>query len=449
MKYRLIVALFYAIVVASVNICAETVNFSGYEGKAPIAIVPSKDTGLNMLYVVNSTSGLTMTISCESRPEIYRYSSLGGGYAEPISGYTYSDGIVTMENPEGDMGYIVELGEHRFYFWITDYSRHRFSISSISIPEEQDCVSCLLNVAGEASPIYYYGINGRSFELSREIELRYHTLEWNAESVSYDFVEKTVMLEDFTSTVSITPPPYCNTNFTISGDRFLKAWGEIQELESREFVTHAVDAETEVEQLNSPESDKSNMISSSDDSGLGGSAPALIRFTAYTTDALIHDEWQIARDSEFEYIDNRFNEREVEYEFRDEGTFYIRFVGSNADGTCSVYSETYTVGIGASELICPNAFSPGTTEGVNDEWKVSYRSLVEFKCWIFDRYGNQMCHFEDPQLGWDGKYHGKLVKPGVYFYVIEATGADGKKYKKSGDINILNYKTTGYSQEAP
>ena len=46
------------------------------------------------------------------------------------------------------------------------------------------------------------------------------------------------------------------------------------------------------------------------------------------------------------------------------------------------------------------------------------------------------------------KRNGKLVKPGVYYYVINATGADGKKYKKSGDINILRYKTYGNGQSA-
>ena len=35
----------------------------------------------------------------------------------------------------------------------------------------------------------------------------------------------------------------------------------------------------------------------------------------------------------------------------------------------------------------------------------------------------------------------KYVQPGVYFYVIEAEGSDGIKYKEKGDINILRPKT--------
>lgn len=51
-----------------------------------------------------------------------------------------------------------------------------------------------------------------------------------------------------------------------------------------------------------------------------------------------------------------------------------------------------------------------------------------------------MYHFKDPAGGWDGRYKGKLVAPGVYYYVIKAKGADGKNYKRSGDINILRFK---------
>ena len=90
-------------------------------------------------------------------------------------------------------------------------------------------------------------------------------------------------------------------------------------------------------------------------------------------------------------------------------------------------------------LRCPNAFSPGATPGINDEWKVVYKSIVSFECYIFNRWGEKMCEFHDPSQGWDGKYGGKVVPAGVYYYVIKAVGSDGRKYNLSGDINILGY----------
>ena len=52
---------------------------------------------------------------------------------------------------------------------------------------------------------------------------------------------------------------------------------------------------------------------------------------------------------------------------------------------------------------------------------------------------DRMCSLTDPSQGWDGKYNGKVVPAGTYYYVIKAKGADGKEYTKSGDINIINY----------
>ncbi len=94
--------------------------------------------------------------------------------------------------------------------------------------------------------------------------------------------------------------------------------------------------------------------------------------------------------------------------------------------------------IGESKLECPNAFSPGASEGSNDEWKVSYKSIVSFDCHIFNRWGIEVAHLTDPSQGWDGRHNGKLVKSGVFYYVIQAEGADGKQYKLSGDINIIH-----------
>ncbi|WP_305257394.1 T9SS type B sorting domain-containing protein [uncultured Duncaniella sp.] len=95
--------------------------------------------------------------------------------------------------------------------------------------------------------------------------------------------------------------------------------------------------------------------------------------------------------------------------------------------------------VGASSLKCPNAFSPNG-DGINDEWKVSYSGIVGFECSIFDRYGHKMISFSDPSQGWDGRHNGKNVPSGAYYYVIKARGADGKDYKLSGDINIVNYR---------
>lgn len=112
-------------------------------------------------------------------------------------------------------------------------------------------------------------------------------------------------------------------------------------------------------------------------------------------------------------------------------------------------SETYKVFIGESKLDIPNAFSPGSSPGVNDEWKVSYKSIVTYKCTIFNRWGKKLFESSDPSQGWDGMVGGKVVPPGVYFYVIKAVGADGVKYDRAGDINIIGYNDNTNNQGNP
>ena len=415
------------------------INFQG--NTLPIIeVIPEKSTGLDCIYVVNDLTNVEISFESNVPVTWWRYSNLGGGYAEEINDILHTENNWILKNPIGSLGYIIESDSGRYCFWLVDYSDYKADISSIYPSDEQDCDITWLEMTGVSPYIYYYTINGRQEILSREYNLTYNNLEWDSENNYYATVETTDILANITERTPIMPPVYCYTDFTLSSDRFMREWGYNSNIVSNIFTPVAVTCVTEVIQENYGDEDvASNQISSGDD-GLGGSAPAVINFYAYVSDAVIHNEWQIADDIDFENISYRINNQDFQFTFTEEGTSYVRYIGSNSDGSCESIGDVYTINIGASELLVPNIFTPND-DGINDEWKVSYRSLLDFECWIFDRYGKEIYHFTDPSLGWDGKRNGKLVKSGVYFYVIQATGSDGKKYKKSGDINILIPKT--------
>ena len=425
---------------------AVDITFVGNKEKV-IKIIPEKSTGLNELYVAYDVADISEMIvsGLTGKVEVSRYSNLGGGFAENVD-FNYSGNDIEIKSVQGDMGYIFNDSAGSTYIWLVDYAKHMLSLGTITESEIVDCDNTRLEISGTGGAIYYYTIDGRPVELDRDIELSYHNLEWSEDSDSFVQKEQIKILNHLTSSVMITPPLYCNSTFELQGDRFLQEWGKGQKVTSGLIYANGVDARTFAVQTNVNDGDDaSSNIIKTDVTGMGGSAPVDIEFTAYTTDAVIHNEWQITTDETFEYIDYRFNEQNIDYSFNDEGTYYARFIGSNSDGTCEVIGDVFTISVGASELRIPNAFTPNG-DGVNDEWKVAYRSLIKFKCSIFDRYGNELFKFDDPSQGWDGKYKGKDVNPGVYFYVIEAEGADGKKYKKGGDINIVKSKKNGTSQ---
>lgn len=432
-----------------VSASAQSLSFSGNSLKV-LEETPEKSTGLEKIYILYSTQGVTASYTSVSGNHInwLQYGNLGGGHAEEVA--SLQDGNTsTLSSLEGDKGYIVEDGDRRYCFWITEYQPHRLKLQSVSPSSDQECGVSIIDVSGTGDPIRYFTINGMQKTLNQEITVEYSTQEWSESTNPPNFQEivETKTFESLQPQYRLSPPNYCVTKFTVSGDKFLKAWNWGESIESPSVQPTSVDARTFVVQLSasgdladdSDTAPASNQIGSGDnEEGLGGSAPCDISFQAYITDGVIHNEWQLTRDPSFEDIDFRFTSQDLDYTFLDEGTHYLRYIGSNADGSCEYISDTYEVTIGESQLLVPNAFSPNG-DGVNDEWKVAYRSLLTFQCSIFDRQGHLVCHFDSPDQGWDGKVRGKTVNSGVFFYVIEATGTDGKKYKKSGDINIVKY----------
>ncbi|MBD5180767.1 MAG: gliding motility-associated C-terminal domain-containing protein [Bacteroidales bacterium] len=439
MKFPISIIFLFCCLAARAGLTFEGINATVIE------ITPEANTGLEAIYVLESTEDVTATYTSSTENiEWSKFSSQGGGYAQPIP-FTVDGNRSSITLNAGDMGYIVNDNGRQHCFWVVDYLQHEMFLESISPDlEESDCAMTMLKINGTASRIQYYTVTGVPRELSREIELKYNSLEWDEEANNYSQIPVTTTYNPFNSNVTAVAP-LCDTDFEMIGDRFLKEWGRELSCVSPTYKTISVDAHTQATQ-SSREND--NEIKDSD-SGLGGSAPADITFTAITSDGVAFTEWQMSKDPDFEIIDLRFNEENLNYTFREQGTIYVRFVAANDNGSCDWTSETYEISIGESRLECPNAFSPGASVGVNDEWKVSYKSLTSFECHIFNRWGNLMFSTSDPAVGWDGKYKGKLVPAGVYFYVIKAKGADGKSYNRSGDINIINYNKSSVNQIIP
>lgn len=443
---RIIIQVFFWGMI-SMSMYAQSLSFAGNSLKM-LEETPEKSTGLEKIYVLYSTQGVTASYTSSTGNKInwLQYGNLGGGHAEEVAS-TQDGNISFLSELKGDKGYIVEDGDRRYCFWIVDYQNHRLRLQSADCASEQECGVSVISVKGSGDPIRYYTVNGIQKTLNQEITVEYKTQEWDESSNHPNFYEVTASasFESLQSEFRLIPPNYCATSFKVYGDKFLRAWNWEESVETPTIQPISVDARTFANQLSASDSNDSsetsgasNQIGSGDNESLGGSAPCEIEFLAFVTDGVIHHEWQLTRDPSFEEIDYRFTTQDLDYTFLEEGIHYLRYIGSNSDGSCEYISDTYEVSIGESQLLVPNAFSPND-DGVNDVWKVAYRSLLTFQCSIFDRQGHQICHFTSPDQGWDGKIGGKTVDSGVFFYVIEATGTDGKKYKKSGDINIVKY----------
>lgn len=184
-----------------------------------------------------------------------------------------------------------------------------------------------------------------------------------------------------------------------------------------------------------------------------GSAPLTVVFHANAENVGMytpHYEWRFAKEGETQPYLVRYEE-ETEYTFTDAGSHRIVLYATFINGNDTVaYTKDYwqdaqpiTIQISESKLEMPNAFSPNG-DGINDIYRAknNYQSIVEFDAYIFNRWGQKLYEWHDPAGGWDGKFNGKDVKQGVYFVLVKAKGADGRKYNIKKDVNLLR----GYTE---
>lgn len=374
--------------------------------------------------------------SSSLRHQWYRYRTSIAD-KEPVSAEQNGNTSVIRNLEEGYGYFVEEEGVLPHFVWIIDYSKYAFELQSLFVAGG-NCAGMYLGGTPEIKPMrYFLPYDGKSRDLEREFEVSYQTLEYKDEDklfseytvtnkVKGNVLSKNVMLE----------APLCDTQVTLRGDLFARHFNVEQTMTTDVYQAVAVFAvaDTTVVMDEAPNltNDGSDMLS----------APVDIHFRARANDPVASlFTWTIYRT---EAPDNplvQFLGEEVDYTFTQAGEYTAQLDVSDRTSECSDNSNVFTIKITDSFLDVPNAFSPGTTPGINDEFRVAYKSIVSYKCWIFNRWGVEMYRSTNPAAGWDGKKGGKYVPPGVYFYVIEAKGSDGISWNKKGSINILRPKT--------
>lgn len=85
-----------------------------------------------------------------------------------------------------------------------------------------------------------------------------------------------------------------------------------------------------------------------------------------------------------------------------------------------------------------SAFTPNG-DGINDVWTVTdgnaCTSQISVK--VFNRYGSVVYESDKYQNNWDGKYKGKPVPDGTYYYIIQYRLISGRVVPMKGDVTIL------------
>ena len=120
--------------------------------------------------------------------------------------------------------------------------------------------------------------------------------------------------------------------------------------------------------------------------------------------------------------------------YEDPGEYTCTLTVEN-DYCSDTYSEA-PITITDTYIRVPNVFTPNG-DGINDEFKVSFRSIKDFEMIIVNRWGRPVYKSTNVYDGWNGKIGGSKAAPGVYYYVVSYEGYDGVSGKKKGFLHLI------------
>ncbi|MBA3705950.1 MAG: gliding motility-associated C-terminal domain-containing protein, partial [Bacteroidetes bacterium] len=156
---------------------------------------------------------------------------------------------------------------------------------------------------------------------------------------------------------------------------------------------------------------------------LTGFYPLTVNFTNTSSANAINLFWNFGDPASADNTSALINPSHI---YEEGGNYIVILIGTDAKGC----TDTATTLIVVEKLFVPNVFTPG---GYNPKFLVSASGLSEYFIQLFNRWGKKVFESNDINNSWDGKD----CVDGTYFYVIKATGVDGKVYDKKGFVQRI------------
>lgn len=420
------VLLFFLAVVCALSVVAQSTALTA---TWPYVQVEKGDlTGLDALFLFNGIASTTEVRYTGTETNV-EWRAFDGSFVANTPEFS----------PEDGEGYILNVdGRDSLYIWVLDYKNYVATITGVEVVEADDKCDYIKIVPTFSAPdLTYKDKNGATHQLPRTFTLSYDAITFSGDAWS-DPIPQTLKIKTPFTEIPLDAP-LCDTQFTLTGDDWVQQLG-IGQQSATSPLYHAIACQanpkgTVEERAAKNERDRSG-------SDISGSGPLVVFFEsrANPIDGIYYD-WRIyPADSPSDYV--RYSDKDVRYKFPDSGDYVARLMVTS--GECE-YIDSIMVKVLESQLEVPNVFTPNG-DGKNDEFRVAYRSLTSYSCYVYNRWGRQVFHSTDPAIGWDGTINGKPAAQGAYYYIIQATGTDLDKngkpihYKFSGDINLLRTK---------
>ncbi len=347
---------------------------------------------------------LSMTSVTSSTFTWYAYNGASGTFDNVVqtdAGTTMSTLLTIAEN-----GYRVEVnsgaGAVDYYCW---NFVPVIQLDSIGVPSET-CNNVRLTAYSKSKTLVYYN----------------HKDDGSAINVDYGYLWTSVPtgpMDQEQVDSKLIAAPTDDTEYSVEhGAKFAPSL--TPGVASYEYESIAVEASFEYE-----------TEGTADNEAKEGSAPLVVRFSDSSLGKVSDWEWTFGEAGKDFVPDPIFT-------FQKAGEYPVVLIVKNLDSECE--SETAPEIFTANELVVkvPNAFTPFSSPGQNDEFKVLYRSVNKFSMVIYNRWGRKVYSGSNPAQGWDGRIGSQKAEPGVYFYTIEAQGFnEGENLKLEGAVHLV------------
>lgn len=92
--------------------------------------------------------------------------------------------------------------------------------------------------------------------------------------------------------------------------------------------------------------------------------------------------------------------------------------------------------VGKDEVFVPNSFSPND-DGLNDVFLSNPYEIDGWNLSVFNRWGSLVFQTKSAMEGWDGKFNGKNVDMGSYYWTLIYKNESGRRSERQGFVNVL------------
>ena len=388
-------------------------------------------SGLDHIYifsVIDNSSEIHYTST--GNTALVKWFTFLNGVKTELTSVSIVSPTETYIDPKNNTGYIINVnGTDVARFWVFDYSQYIPVFTSLNGTDgEFPCENVALQLVGNVPEFKYQNTGGGIFTIDRYFNIEYNTLEWDTEKKEWKVKIQTEEIKQ-PGSVMLVPTPSTNTTFTLKGDQFASQLNMPEaSVTSGEYVTKAV--KCKITTVTSVREAKNENDRPEKETDIEGSAPLDIQFYSNPTPNVRSYFWTIYRNGEKLMARS---EKDHLYTFSKAGNYKIELSATN--GICTDSSSVNVV-VMESSIIAPSVFTPNNDE-YNEEFRVAYRSIIEFACTIYNRWGRVVYKWTDPAKGWNGTIGGKPAAEGTYFYIINARGSDDKVYKLKGHLNLL------------